>query len=31
MDDVTHNDGLAESRTITERAIEGIRIYFNRW
>ena len=31
MDDVTHKDGLAEIRTMIEREIEGIRIYFNRW
>jgi hypothetical protein len=29
MDDVTHNDELAEIRTIIEREIEGSIIYLN--
>jgi hypothetical protein len=29
MDDVTHNDGLAEIRVMIEREIEGINIYFS--
>jgi hypothetical protein len=30
MDDVTHNDGLRESRKMIEREIKGIRINFIR-
>jgi hypothetical protein len=29
MEDVTHNEGLAEIRTINEREIEGSIIYLN--
>jgi hypothetical protein len=29
MDDVTHNDRLAEIRAMIEREIEGINIYFS--